>query len=150
MPLEEFGQSMKDWADETIPENVRPKGGYANPLAEPDFMRNLFKGIETKNIPKEDTSGLSFSDGAGYSYSFSGGQKVDKPMSEADWYNSLNKQYGSNGSGGNVDASVSTAINYISKSDRVVNQIAPLGFDILDMRYNRAYMGIPGNGNFGW
>jgi hypothetical protein len=157
-PLEKFAEKQKDWADNFIPDSIRPEGGYENPLESDkvfDGLRKYFGGMSSfsfgpKNAPKDDTSGLSFSDGAGYSYSFSGGQKVDKPMSEADWYNSLNKQYGGNGSGGNVDASVSTVINNVSKSDRVVNQIAPLGFDILDMRYNRAYMGIPGNGNYGW
>tara|TARA_R110000803_G_scaffold104301_1_gene172484 strand:+ start:70 stop:1647 length:1578 start_codon:yes stop_codon:yes gene_type:complete len=44
---------------------------------------------------------------------------------------------GGNGSGGNVDASVSTSNTYVNKSDRIVNQASPSASDLLDMRYNR-------------
>lgn len=150
-PLEEFGKAQKDWADNIIPESIRPKGGYENPLEADkvfDGLRKYFAAPGMNTAPYGD--GLSL------------GPKPQREDFSAWWQSKRKEDYnfkralqryntqindlmppaslgnGGNGSGGNIDASVSTSNTYVNKSDRIVNQASPSASDLLDMRYNRA------------
>ena len=165
-PLEEFGQSMKDWADETIPTSIRPEGGYKNPLEADkvfDQLRHYFSDMPAAEDPlkgyalmgEEIANSIKYGQDTGTPLEFPKPSVWDRWTKSTETLEEISNTLKENYITSllpppvivnNIDQSVGDT-NVSKGGDNVsINNQIPYA---IDNHFAKQYMGIRGNGMYG-